>query len=66
MVAPLLLFPVVWKTPAPAIVPATCSIPLCVLTLWALPRVKGAVIGLLYALNVHRGDGALHTADRFD
>jgi uncharacterized protein (DUF983 family) len=65
VIAPLLLFPVIWKTPTAVIVPATL-IPLCVLTLLALPRVKGAVIGLLYALNVHRGDGALHTADRFD
>ncbi|MGI8839938.1 MAG: DUF983 domain-containing protein [Caulobacteraceae bacterium] len=65
VVAPLLLFPVIWKTPAAVIVPATL-IPLCALTLLALPRVKGAVIGLLYALNIHRGDGALHTADRFD
>ncbi len=65
VVAPLLLFPVIWKTPAAVIVPATL-IPLFFLTLVALPRVKGAVIGLLYALNVNRGDAALHTADRFD
>lgn len=65
VVAPLLLFPFIWKAPTAVIVPATL-IPLLGLTLVALPRVKGAVIGLLYALNIHRGDSALHTADRFD
>ncbi|HEY5072629.1 MAG TPA: DUF983 domain-containing protein [Caulobacteraceae bacterium] len=65
IIAPLLLFQVVWRTSAAIIVPATL-IPLFVLTLVLLPRIKGAVIGLLYALNVNRSDGALHTADRFD
>ncbi len=65
VVAPLLLFPFIWRSPIWAILPATL-IPLTVLTLAMLPRTKGAVIGVLYALRVSRTDGALHTADRFD
>ena len=41
-------------------------IPLALLTLVVLPRVKGAVIGLLYALKVRREDAALHTADQLE
>jgi uncharacterized protein (DUF983 family) len=65
VVAPLLLFPFIWRSPIWLILPATL-IPLTVLTLTMLPRTKGAVIGALYALKVSREDGALHTADRFD
>jgi uncharacterized protein (DUF983 family) len=65
VVAPLLFFPFIWQTPTWIIMPATL-IPLGVLSLIALPRIKGAVLGLLFALNIHRGDGSLHTADRFD
>ena len=64
-VAPLLLFPFIWKTPIWFILPVTL-IPLTALTLAMLPRTKGAVIGALYALKVSREDGALHTADRLD
>jgi uncharacterized protein (DUF983 family) len=65
VVLPLLLFPFIWTAPPTLIVPLVL-IPLAVLTLVVLPRVKGAVIGLLYALKVRREDAALHTADRFD
>jgi uncharacterized protein (DUF983 family) len=65
VVAPLLLFPIIWKAPAMLIVPLVL-VPLAGLTLVVLPRVKGAVIGLLYALKVRRADAALHTADRFE
>lgn len=65
VVIPLLLFPAIWMAPPALSVPGTL-IPLTVFTLLFLPRVKGAVIGLLYALKVKRGDAALHTADRFD
>jgi len=65
VVAPLLLFPVIWTAPVAVIVPATL-IPLGGLTMLILPRIKGAVIGLLYSLKVRRGDAALHTADRFE
>jgi len=65
VVVPLLLFPAIWKAPLIFVIPGTL-IPLCAFTLFFLPRVKGAVIGLLYALNINRGDGRLHTADRYD
>lgn len=65
VVAPLLLFPIIWKAPTLIVVPAVL-IPLCGLTLALLPRVKGAVIGALYALRIRREDGALHTADQLD
>jgi len=65
IVLPLLLFPIIWTAPATVIVPAVL-IPLASLTMLVLPRVKGAVIGALYALKVRRDDAALHTADRFE
>jgi len=65
VVAPLLFFPVIWQAPVAVIVPATL-VPLGGLTLLLLPRIKGAVIGALYALRVTREDAALHTADRFE
>jgi uncharacterized protein (DUF983 family) len=65
VVAPLLLFPFIWRSPIWLVLPATL-IPLTLLTLAMLPRIKGAVIGALYALRVSRADAALHTADRFD
>lgn len=48
-VAPVLFLPWVWKAPVALVVPATL-IPLAVFTLLLLPRVKGVLIGLLYAL----------------
>jgi uncharacterized protein (DUF983 family) len=65
VVLPLLLFPILWKAPAAIIVPCVL-IPLAGLTMAVLPRVKGAVIGALYALRVRRQDAALHTADGLD
>ena len=62
MVVPILLFPIIWEAPAQYTVPATL-IPLAALTLALLPRVKGAFIGLLYALDVKDSDAAMHTAD---
>ncbi len=64
VVLPLLLFPVIWRAPVALMVPVVL-IPLAGLTMAILPRVKGAVIGLLYALKVNRADAELHTADRF-
>jgi uncharacterized protein (DUF983 family) len=64
-VPPLLLFPIVWTAP-PALVAPLILVPLAVFTVTLLPRVKGAVIGLHYALRIRRQDAALHTADRFD
>ncbi|MDO8802614.1 DUF983 domain-containing protein [Phenylobacterium sp.] len=65
LVAPLLFFPIIWQAPAAIMVPATL-IPLAVATLALLPRVKGAFIGLLYALKVKEADARLHTADMAD
>jgi len=65
VVAPLLLFPIIWQASPMIIVPATL-IPLAGLIMLLLPRIKGAVIGALYALKVSREDAALHTADRLD
>jgi uncharacterized protein (DUF983 family) len=65
VVVPLLLFPAIWRAPPMLSVPAVL-IPLAGFTLLFLPRVKGTVIGLLYALKVSRDDAALHTADRVD
>ena len=65
VVAPLLLFPIIW-TASPAVIVPAVLIPLAGLTMAVLPRVKGAVIGLLYALRVRRQDAALHTADRLE
>ena len=65
VVLPLLLSSAIWKASPMISVPGVL-IPLAVFTLLFLPRVKGAVIGLLYALKVSRDDAALHTADRVD
>ena len=65
VVAPLLLFPFIWKAPVAFVVPGVL-IPLAGLTMLVLPRVKGAVIGLLYALKVKREDAVAHTANRLE
>ena len=52
----------IWKWPIWLILPALL-IPVAAITLIALPLVKGAVVGVLYALDIHRGDAHLHTAD---
>lgn len=62
IVAPLLLFPVIWEASALIVLPATL-IPLAGLTLALLPRIKGAFIGLMYALGVKGSDARFHTAD---
>jgi uncharacterized protein (DUF983 family) len=62
LVAPLLLFPIIWQAPAAVMVPATL-IPLAVVTLALLPVVKGAFIGLLMHLRVKDTDAGLHTSD---
>jgi len=65
IVAPLLFFPIVWRSPAIYSVPiALCS--LTAVTLLALPVIKGGWIGLMYSLGVKDRDSALHTADAVD
>lgn len=62
IVAPLLLFPFIWQASAWLVLPATL-LPLAGLTLLLLPRIKGAFIGLLYALGVKDTEARFHTAD---
>jgi uncharacterized protein (DUF983 family) len=64
VVTPLLMFPFIWRWPVAVVIPMVL-IPLAGLTLLVLPRVKGATIGLLYAVKVRRSDAAIHTADRY-
>jgi uncharacterized protein (DUF983 family) len=54
-VAPLLLFPWIWEAP-PALVAPLTLIPLAVLTLLLLPRVKGVVIGALWAIRLRKAE----------
>ena len=63
IIAPVLLFPIIWQAPVAIILPATL-IPLAVLTLGVLPRIKGAVIGALYALKVIDGGVASTAFDK--
>ena len=65
IIAPLLLFPVVWRSPAYYSLPILLG-GLTVVTLTALPRIKGGWIGLMYALQVTDRDSRLHTADYAD
>lgn len=52
-VAPLLLFPFIWQMSPALVVPLTI-LPLGGLTLLLLPRVKGAVIGALWAMGLRK------------
>jgi uncharacterized protein (DUF983 family) len=65
VIAPLLVFSIVWRTPTIYSVPIILSA-LAVLTLLALGRIKGGWIGLMYALGVTRQDARLHTAEAAD
>jgi uncharacterized protein (DUF983 family) len=65
LIAPLLLFPIVWQAPAMYSLPIILST-LALITLVALSRIKGGWIGLMYALGVTSSDARLHTADVVD
>lgn len=65
IVAPLLIFPIVWESPAYYSVPILFAA-LTAVTLTALPRIKGGWIGLMYALQVTDREARLHTADAAD
>lgn len=62
VIAPLLLFPIVWETSAWISLPVLLTA-LSVIALAALPRIKGGWIGLMYALGVTSKEARLHTAD---
>ena len=49
VIAPMLLLQWILRAPLWLVLPGTL-IPLAAVTLWTLPRVKGALIGLLYSL----------------
>ena len=55
LVAPLLLFPWIWEA-SPWLVAPLTLIPLAVLTLLLLPRVKGGVIGALWAIKLRKAE----------
>jgi uncharacterized protein (DUF983 family) len=65
VVAPMLFFPIVWRT-NPAYSLPLILVPLAALTLALLPRVKGGWVGMMYALGVKDTDAHLHTADAAD
>ena len=62
IVAPMLLFPIVWESPAIYSVPIILG-SLSVVTLLALPRIKGGWIGLMYALDQQGRDAPSQAAD---
>lgn len=55
VVAPLLFFPWIWRA-SPWLVAPLTLIPLAALTLLLLPRVKGAVIGALWAIRLRKAE----------
>jgi len=65
IIAPLLIFPIVWQAPAIYSVPILLG-SLALLTLLALSHIKGGWIGLMYALGAKDRDAKLHTADAAD
>jgi uncharacterized protein (DUF983 family) len=64
VIVPFLILgaPLIWKAPLQILIPAALA-GVAVITLTALPIIKGAVVGLLYALDITRADAHLHTAD---
>lgn len=65
IVGPALFFPVVWETSPLISLPIILSA-LTLVTLVALPRIKGGWIGMMYALQVTDREQRLHTADAAD
>lgn len=65
IVGPMLFFPVVWETSPWITLPIALG-GLTAAMLALLPRVKGAWIGLMYALQVTDAQTRLHTADAAD
>jgi len=58
----ILCAPLIWKAPLWILVPSALTA-VGAITLAALPIIKGAVVGLHYALDITRADGRFHTAD---
>ena len=55
----------IWKANLWILIPASLGA-VAAITLAALAVIKGAFIGLTYALNINRADAHLHTADAAD
>src|SRR5262245_36572050 len=55
IVVPVLFFPIVWRSSPVVTAPIVLAV-LAAVTLTVLPRIKGAFIGLLYALGVKDTD----------
>jgi uncharacterized protein (DUF983 family) len=64
LVAPLLIFPIFWRSPA-LILPILLPV-LVLATLVALSRIKGGWIGLTYALDQQGRDAPPQAADAVD
>ena len=62
VIAPLVVFPAIWEQPA-ALVLAVCLPTVLALTLLLLPRVKGAVIGVQWAIKHNDADQPLGITD---
>jgi uncharacterized protein (DUF983 family) len=64
VIVPFLIFfsALIWKAPLLILVPSALAA-VATITLVALPLIKGAFIGLTYALDINRADAHLHTAD---
>ena len=58
VIAPLVVFPIIWRQPVSLIL-AVCMPAVFVLTLLLLPRVKGAVIGVQWAIRQNDGEAPL-------
>ena len=54
VIAPALIFPFIWTWPVQYVLLATIPA-LALITLWLLPRVKGAVIGVQWAIKSNDG-----------
>jgi len=65
VVAPMLFFPIVWRSDPHYSVPIILGV-LAAVTLMVLPRIKGGWVGLMYALGVKDTEHRFHTADAAD
>lgn len=65
VVAPMLFFPIVWRANPAYSLPIILG-SLAVVTLAALPRIKGGWVGMMYALGVKDTEARFHTADAAD
>ena len=60
VITPLVVIPAIWTYPAWAVLSVTLPV-VAAMTLWLLPRVKGAVVGVQWAIK--RNEGAVPGQD---